>query len=106
MKRLPYKDNCVNTGGAAVEWLIQMIDDAREITRTTFLKHVDRDDLRRVEEDCGYSAHPKQGLTMAGDYHVSYHKSKWNGRLAYYFRWSAIEYYFVEPLELREGRYT
>jgi hypothetical protein len=96
MKRLHYRTNCVNTPEGEVPHLSQMIQESRDITRATFLKHVDCDELRECEAECGYAAHPSQGLTMAADWSVSYHRSKFNGRLAYYFRWSAIEFYFVE----------
>lgn len=36
-----------------------------------------------------------RGLTMAGDWSVSYHRSRLHGRAVYYLRWSAIEYVFV-----------
>jgi len=76
--------------------LIDMIDNAREITRATFVKHVDRDSLKDIEEGLGYvrGSMPRH---MADDYAVSYHKSKLFGRTVYYFRHSAIEYIFVNP---------
>ena len=87
--------NCVNTPRADVPALGQMIDDAIDITRQTFLQHVDREELAEIEQNMGYAAHPLQGLTMAADWHVSYHRSKWKGKRCYYFRHSAIEYYFL-----------
>lgn len=88
--------NCINSTSEAIS---PMVDAARDIiSRRTFLKHVDRDDLRQVERECGYDTHPKQGLTMAGDYHVSYHRSEFRGKRCYYFRWSAIEFVFVEGI--------
>lgn len=74
--------------------LIDMIDSAIEITRRTFLKHVDRESLREVEASLGCAAHPSQGLTMAGDFHVSYHRSKLHGKRVYFFKHSAIEHVF------------
>ena len=82
--------NDIDTEGG----LSDMIQDARDITRRTFLLHVDRDELRNVEQSLSYSEHPSQGMTMAGDWHVSYHRSKLHGRTVYYFRHSAIEYVF------------
>lgn len=76
--------------------LVDMIDQARQITRRTFLKHVGTRDLRSLEESLGYESHPAKGLTMAGDFHVGYFKSKLFGRPVYFFRWSAIEYVFME----------
>ena len=92
-----YFNNCVNWNRADVSregGLSDMIDNAIDITRETFLKHVDRSDLDNLENDLGYSKHPKQGLTMAGDFHVSYHRSTLHGKRVYYFRHSSIEYVF------------
>ena len=87
--------NCVNWPRNDVDALSNMIDNAIEISRTTFLSHVNRDELRSLEEDLSYASHPSQGLTMAGDYYVSYHRSKLHGKRVYYFRHSSIEYVFI-----------
>lgn len=76
--------------------LCDMIDRAIDISRRTFLKHVNRMELSEMEENMTYSKHPRQGLTMAGDYHVSYHRSKLHGKTVYYFKHSAIEYVFIQ----------
>lgn len=91
---LRYWCNCVGFIGR-VEELNRMIGNNQEITRRTFLKHVDRNSLADVEKGLGYSAHPSQGLTMAGDWAVSYHRSTVHGMTCYYFRHSAIEYIFT-----------
>ena len=75
--------------------LVDMIDNAKEITRGTFMKNVDADEMRRLQRELGYVDHHKQGLTMAADWHVTYHRSKLFGNPVYYFRWSAIEYIFT-----------
>lgn len=77
--------------------LCDMIDEAITLTRRTFLAHVDRKGLAKVEAMLGYATHPSQGMTMAGDYHVSYHRSKLHGERVYFFKHSAIEYVFVDP---------
>jgi hypothetical protein len=93
-----YHNNCVSwdedthkEGG-----LCQMIDNSIEITRRTFMKHVNRISLQIIEDSLGYDRHPKQGMTMASDWHVSYHRSKLYGETVYYFRHSAIEYIFTQ----------
>jgi hypothetical protein len=68
-----------------------MIDREIDITRRTFLKHVDRDDLRDLETALGYGS----WLHMASDGTVSYYRSKLHGKTVYYFRQSAIEYVFT-----------
>jgi len=87
--------NCVATTGDDVALLTAMIDDAIGITRKTFLKHVHRGDLRSLEAALSYDDHHTKGLTMAADWHVSYHRSHWNGERCYYFQHSGIEYYFT-----------
>jgi hypothetical protein len=77
--------------------LSDLIDQRIQLTRRTFLQHVDREDLRELERDLSYSDHPSQGLTMAGDYHVEYFRSRLHGRRVYGFRHSAIEYVFTAP---------
>ncbi len=95
-----YKTNCVNYPDTYqtqdIEPLHDMIDNAIDITRETFLQHVDRQDLLTQELNLSYSAHWKQGLTMSADWAVSYHRSKLFGKRVYYFRQSAIEYIFTE----------
>jgi hypothetical protein len=95
MSAYTYFGNCAEWLRKDVPHLTEMVDSATDITRKTFLAHVDRDDLRQVELGLGYDAHPKQGLTMAGDYHVSYHRSKYKGKRCYFFKWSGIEYVFT-----------
>ena len=93
-----YYSNCVGWDSKDVfaeNGLSDMIDNAIDISRKTFLKHVDNYDLLALEDGMGYAGHPKQGMTMAGDYHVSYHRSKLHGKRVYYFRHSAIEYVFI-----------
>ena len=94
-----YYNNCVNWSKDDVYsdgGLNDMIDQAIDISRKTFLKHVDRDDLRDREFSLGYETHPSKGLTMAGDYSVSYHRSKLHGKRVYYFRQSCIEFVFTK----------
>lgn len=90
-----YYNNCVGWDSEDVNadgGLCNMIDSSVDITRSTFLKHVDREVLREIEKALGY---PMGRLTMAGDWAVSYHKSKLHGKTVYYFSHSCIEYVFV-----------
>jgi hypothetical protein len=84
--------DCVSANG---DDITEMVDNAITITRRTFLKHVDRDNLKAVEVDLGYVLHPSQGLTMAADWAVSYHRGKYRGQPCVFFKWSCIEYVFV-----------
>ena len=97
MSGLKYHNNCVNWPAQDVHaggGLGDMIDSSLDVSRKTFLQHVDRESLHNLEETLGYEKHPKQGLTMAGDLHVSYHRSKLHGETVYYLKHSAIEYVF------------
>lgn len=85
-----YYGSCVNWPEKNIDNLQDIVDNSIQITRRTFLKHVNRDQLREMESDLGYSRHPAQGLTMATDWHVTYHRYK----KIYYFCHSAIEYIF------------
>ena len=88
-----YLTNCVES---TADPIIDMVDNSREITRRTFLKHVDRDDQLHLEQGgLGYVAHPSQGLTMARDWAVRYYKSKFEGNPCVYFDNSCIEYIFT-----------
>ena len=97
MARLQYHNNCVNWPEDDVHvhgGLCDMISDAVTITRKTFLRRVDRLQLDEVAEQLSYVRYPSMGLTMAQDWHISYHKSKLHGKCVYFFRHSAIEYVF------------
>jgi hypothetical protein len=78
-----------------------MIDANREITRRTFLGHVNLSDLAALADQLGYSRRSRDGLTMANDWAISYHKSLLHREVVYYFRWSAIEYVFT-PMTKRQ----
>lgn len=88
-----YRTNCTESTERLIRNMLDH-DENREITRATFLKYVDRESLRAVEDILGYEGHPSQGLTMAGDGYVTYWKSFYRGRPCVYFSWSAIEYIF------------
>lgn len=89
-----FLQSCVGTPRREVPELSRMIETATDITRRTFMKHCNPS-ASEVFLDLGYAAHPRQGLTAAGDYHISYHRSTWKGKRCYFFRWSAIEHIFT-----------
>lgn len=97
-----YYSSCVNWPAGRVDDLTQMVDNALQITRLTFLKHVGRDTLTVLEEYLGYAKHPKQGMTMAGDWHVGYYRSTLCGETVYYFDHSRIEYVFTRTGQMPE----
>jgi hypothetical protein len=93
--KLSFYSSCTGWPGD-VKHLDDLIQGAKEIGRGTFLKHVDPDAMRDLENQLGYAKTSKQGLTMATDYHVAYFKSKLRGCEAVYFVWSAIEFVFTD----------
>jgi hypothetical protein len=98
-KPLPYFSNCVSWPKHLVDapsGLCDMISDGVDITRRTFLAHVDRQALAEIEADLGYQTPGPGRLTMAGDCHVAYRKGTVLGRPAYFFVHSAIEFVFAD----------
>ncbi len=101
MPTLPFFSTCVDWP-LPVPLLTELVDDSREISRRTFLKYVDREEMRQIESDFGYERYPSRGLTMANDYAVTYYRSKLHNCPSVFFVWSAIEYVFIEPTCLSE----
>lgn len=87
MGDMTFVTTCV---GARGEDIINMLERSRKITRRTFLKHVDREQMREVEKSLGYDS----CLPMSKDWHVSYGKGKYQDRPCVFFQWSAIEHIF------------
>ena len=87
-----YYCDCVSWPRRYVADLTSMIDSAMDITRRQFMKNTHTDDLRELEDALGYGSH----YTMAGDYHVSYHRGVLSGKRVYFFKQSAIEYVFTK----------
>ena len=100
MSAMRFYTNCVNWPHGDVHaegGLIDMIDQARDVERATFCRHVDRSERENIERQLGYEISGRTGcLTMKRDYHVSYHRSKLHGKPVYFFKHSAIEYVFTE----------
>ena len=86
MKR--FETDCVSS---TAELISPMIDESEEITREQFLEEVDQEQQAEIEEKLGYG----EWLTMDKDWHVSYHRSNYDGKDCVYFCWSAIEHVFV-----------
>lgn len=87
-----FTTNCISARGVDIS---DMVDESRQITRKTFLKHIKTEEMKNLEIELGYAGHYKQGLTMSRDWHVSYWKSKYRNKPCVYFSWSSIEYIFI-----------
>lgn len=90
-KPFTYLTCCVNSTGPLIN---AMTERAQEITYRTMRQHCD---LAPWAASMGYDPNTRLGgLSLANDWHVSYHKSTYNGAPCYYLRHSAIEYIFTE----------
>lgn len=93
MSTFNFLNNCVGWPAHDVHasgGLVDMIDRARDITRNTFERHVNRAELTRLEASLGYDVR----FRMKDDYHVRYRRSVLHGNPVYFFEHSAIEYVF------------
>jgi hypothetical protein len=86
-KHYRYRTNCVTSTADAIN---KMTAAAKDVSYETFVKHCHG--FREWRAQLGYHDLPSQGLTIKDDWHVSYHKSKYNGVACYYLVHSAIEY--------------
>lgn len=95
--KLQYITNCVNANGDDIN---EMKDNAIEVTWQTFIKHVSWQSIQEVFSYYSYRGehlNPQTGEQTCGfhikdDYAVSFHKSKYKGKLCYYIYHSGIEY--------------
>jgi len=74
--------------------LNKMIEVAVDIKYDTMQRHCEGLAEWAVEQ--GYMKNAQQGLTLNQDWHVSYHKSNFDGWPCYFLRWSAIEFIWVK----------
>jgi len=95
MKKLKYLCSCITCPEKDLSALQKCIDDAKEISRRTFLYRVPHKDLQEHAYALGYARHHTQGMTMAADSYVKYYRSTFKGELCYFFVWSGIEQLYV-----------
>lgn len=86
-KEYHYSTNCVSANGSVIQ---KMVDDSVGITYDTFVRHCEG--VKEWAEGMGYS---RTGLTLKGDWHVSYHRSKYGRKPCYYLVHSSIEYIWL-----------
>ncbi len=94
-----YHRNCTEfpNSGSSFDALVSMIDDAIDITYRTFFQYVSLEMVSRGLFD--YAMHPRGGLTLKNDWHVSYHRSKFGEKRCYFLQHSGIEYIFLRSGE-------
>jgi hypothetical protein len=89
-----FQYNCV--GCIKLKELTYIIENMKTITYETFRKNVDKESFQDVVDSFGvYENDSRNGLTFKNDWHISYEKCKLkNGKIAYLFIHSSIEYIF------------
>lgn len=91
-----YTFKCSSVPRHLLSEFLEAMERDIQVNRRTFRKHVCHSSLAVVEEILGYAKHPRQGLTLAGDWAVSYGRSKMFGKWIYFIKWSSIEFVFME----------
>jgi hypothetical protein len=71
--------------------LSNMIDIAMGITYATAAKYID---MQKTNRMLGYTGCGK--LTLKTDYHVSFYRSKYQGKRCYFIKHSCIEYIYTK----------
>jgi len=84
LKPFKFATSCVLCSQADVEALHEMVDNGRQITVETFLKHCDL-------KDTDFTA-----KSLREDWHVRFFKSRFSGKPCYYVDHSAIEHIFTK----------
>jgi len=92
MNKLHYAYNCTSPDN--IKELYAITDDYSDITYETFRKNIDTDDFDSICYELSYAVGNEKGLHIKDDWSVSFHKSKYKGKIVYFFRQSAIEYVF------------
>lgn len=81
-----------NDGTASVAELEDLDEHDREVTFSTFTRHVD---LRTISQLLGYQFGRGPGLNLRRDWHVRYYRSSFRGQPCWHLDWSAIDHIFV-----------
>ena len=69
-------------------------DDTEEsIGYNRFKHYVGEDEIKRIEDEYGYTDCP--GLSLKSDWHVSYSQGKWKGQWAVCLYWSAYHHIWI-----------
>lgn len=85
-----YLTNCISSTATRID---AMVDDAKEISYRTFLKHVSYSEISSLFPY--YQKDSRLGLTLRNDWAVSFFKSKYDHQECVFICHSAIEYIFI-----------
>jgi hypothetical protein len=89
-----YLGRCVEWPLSDVAALVDMIDRAEKVGLVTLRKRIGPSLLGMFAASQGYVRKVADGLVLAGDPYVTYHRSVLHGETVYFVRHSAIEYIF------------
>jgi hypothetical protein len=87
-KKMEYQTCCVGYPQEKIQDLDDMIDMAKEISYNTFRKYVS---IKEITKEFDYK---RMGLTIKGDWHISYYKSFFLEKPCVYMKHSGIEYIY------------
>lgn len=82
MKTFFFYKSCEQIGSGELDYLNEMIDNAIDITRETFMKHCD---IGNMDYQLGYERRSNAGLTMKSDPYIGYYKSNFADMPCYFF---------------------
>jgi len=88
-----YITNCVNSTARLIDL---MTDRAKKISYSKFVNQIEIGDLKGLFPLYNWSVKKSNGLTLKGDYAVSFYQSNYNGKPCVYVEHSSIEYIFAE----------
>lgn len=89
-----YLTSCVDSTGPKIR---AMVDDANDISYQTARRAIGAAELDKWARSMSYdTGSDRGGLRLKNDWHVSYHRSTYEGRACVYIRHSAIEYIFID----------
>lgn len=101
MKTFHYLFDCVGSNDG--QGIFDMVQDARQITWETFLRHVNIEEVRELFPDYSYRGEylgpdgmPTCPMHLKDDPYVSFWKSSFRKTPCYYVSHSGIEHIFVE----------
>lgn len=88
-QKFTFIGTCVTLGdGPGIR---QMVDNANQISRKSFLRYVDPQEMKDMEDALGYDRH----LPMRRDWCISYYRGRYHHIPVVFFTWSAIEHVFA-----------
>lgn len=88
-----YVTSCVESNNQSITDMIESPVE-EEVSYEEFMSNVSRDEIKSLFPIYDWEE-GTDGFTLQNDYHVSYHKSKFEGYDCYYMVHSAIEWVFI-----------